>query len=240
MVELSVVIPVYNGEGTLETLIEEISQAIFMYSYEIILVDDCSPDGSKQVIEKLKGKYSQVVGYHLHQNLGQQTATLIGIQNSTGQYILTMDDDGQHDPKDILVLYEILKSGGYDLVYGIPEIKQHASYRKMGTVFTDWLFTVCLKKPSDLRISSFRILSRSLADSLNHLNQSFVYISALLLLQKPKVCHIHTRHRQRKVGQSNYTIAKLIGLYMKLLIYHVPCFKYLRRKSEPYIIEEIK
>lgn len=224
VLDLSIVIPVYNGAATIKLVCEELighltSQNI---SYEIILINDCSKDNSWYVIQKLSHKHNCINGVDLQSNMGQQNATYIGMKQAVGQYILTMDDDGQHDPRDVVSLFNVISDNKFDLVYGIPDQKQHKSYRHIGTMLTDLFFTVILKKNVRIKISSFRIFHSKLVQDIKINDGDFLYVSAELLKQKPRVANMTMAHRKRLEGKSNYTIKKLLQLYGKLVITYTP------------------
>ena len=121
MIELSVIVPVYNSEESLcifvEHLISEVSKKFL--TFEIICVDDGSSDQSWRVIRRLYSQYPQVVGIRLSRNFGQWPATICGLQHSKGSVLLTLDDDGQYDPKDGMALVELVLSGKHDVVCGM-------------------------------------------------------------------------------------------------------------------------
>jgi glycosyltransferase involved in cell wall biosynthesis len=123
---LSVVVPVYKSEAILPDLVQRLSQALpsLAEEYELILVNDCSPDRSWDVICDLARQYSWIRPINLMRNYGQHNALLCGIRAARYDVIVTMDDDLQHPPEEIPKLREVL-AGGYDVVYGTPEQEQH-------------------------------------------------------------------------------------------------------------------
>lgn len=240
MVDLiSIVVPVYNGENSLAELYSAIKKtaAANDFDFELILIDDHSPDQSYQKILELHNQDSRVKGIRLAQNFGQQNAIFCGFNFAAGDYIITMDDDLQHLPQDIALLYQQIKKG-YDVVYAIPEERAHSFYRRLGSKLTNWLFNLITPKNDEIRVSSFRIITREMMQKIKLSDKSFIYLSAIILEQKPEITNIYTRQQQRKYGQSNYNFLKLLKLFLKLYIYYgkLPFLKYLRRQKKQYII----
>ncbi|TDO89254.1 undecaprenyl-phosphate 4-deoxy-4-formamido-L-arabinose transferase [Halanaerobium saccharolyticum] len=238
---ISIVVPVYNGENSLEELYTSINQtaAANKLEFELILVDDHSPDQSYQEILKLHKQDSRVKGIRLAQNFGQQNAIFCGLNYATGDYIITMDDDLQHRPEDIFLLYQKIKEG-YDVVYAIPEERKYNFYRKLGSKLTNWLFNVITPKKDGITVSSFRIITREIMQKIIVSDKSFIYLSAIILQEEAEIANVYTRHQQRKYGQSNYNFLKLLKLFLQLYIYYheIPILKLFRSQKEQYLIAE--
>jgi undecaprenyl-phosphate 4-deoxy-4-formamido-L-arabinose transferase len=241
--KISIVIPVYNGEKSLEELYQKLLNTLneITNEFEIIMVDDNSSDQSYQKILSLNESDSRVKGIKLAKNYGQQNAIICGFNFADGDYIVTMDDDLQHKPCDIKKLYSKIKQG-YDIVYGIPQNRNYKFYRRIGSKLTNFLFNMISSKPDNIRVSSYRIMTRALLEKITAVNYSFVYISALVLKQDVKIANIEISHYSRKYGKSNYNIFKLSKLFIKLLIYYgsFPLLKTFRKKGKPYTIEDMK
>lgn len=220
---ISVVIPVYNSRNSLEELYIKLSLVLqkLTNNYEIILVDDGSTDESYEKMKVLRQGDSKVKVIQLDGNFGQQNAIICGFHHATGDYILNLDDDLQHPPEEIAKLITKLDEG-YDIVYGIPLLKQHSFYRNLGSKMTNYLFDKLLSKPVNVKISSFRVIKKSLIDELIKNNSSFVYISAIIFKHTDKVGNIYVKHNSRKHGKSNYNFKKLLKLFIKLYIYYSP------------------
>lgn len=238
---ISIVVPVYNGENSIEELYAAIKKtaAANNFDFELILVDDHSPDQSYQKILKLHNQDSRVKGIRLARNFGQQNAIFCGFNYAAGDYIITMDDDLQHRPQDINLLYQQIKKG-YDVVYAIPEAKAHSFYRRLGSKLTNWLFELITPKSEGIRVSSFRIINRKLLQKIINSDKSFIYLSAIILAEKPEITNVYTRQEERKYGQSNYNFLKLLKLFLKLFIYYgkLPFLKYFRSEKKQYLIAE--
>ena len=238
---ISIVVPVYNGENSLEELYTSINKtaAANKLEFELILVDDHSPDQSYQEILKLHNQDSRVKGIRLAQNFGQQNAIFCGFNYAVGDYIITMDDDLQHRPEDISLLYQKIKEG-YDVVYAIPEERSYSFYRRLGSKLTNWLFNLITPKKEKTRVSSFRIITGEMLEKIIDTDKSFIYLSAIILQEEAEIANVYTRHQQRKYGQSNYNFLKLLKLFLQLYIYYheIPILKLFRSQKEQYLIAE--
>lgn len=222
-VGISIVIPVYNSEGILDELYEKLSDAFkgLTGHYEIIMIDDASHDGSYDKMMKLHTLNKRVKIIQLERNFGQQNAIMCGLRYSSGDYVITMDDDLQHPPEEIYkLLGEIEK--GFDAVYGIPVEKRHQTYRNMGTQAINCFFNMVMGKPKNIRISSFRIMKRRLVQEIVKADTSFVYISAELFHHTSNVGNVPVKHENRRRGRSNYNLLKLTRLFFKLFCYYSP------------------
>ena len=227
--DISVVIPVYNSSSSIEELIGRIIKSLkeLCSGFEIILVDDCSKDNSLDKLKSLKNKYDQVKIISLKENHGQQAAIKIGIEQAKGDYIVTMDDDLEHQPEDIRLLLEKI-SQGYDVVYGVYNNENYPLYRKLGSKLVDGFFTYGLGKPKNIRVGSYRIINRKTANKILKDNTPFVYITAITMKYTKNFGNVYVSHRERKYGQSNYNFIKLSKVFLNLFYYYklVPIFNH--------------
>ena len=239
---ISIVIPVYNSKDSLFELYQRIKESLKGedFNFELILVDDRSSDSSYQKITDLSREDKRVKGIRLAQNFGQQNAIFCGFNYTQGDYIITMDDDLQHRAEDIVKLYKKIKAGDYDAVYAIPKNRDYSLPRKIGSKLTDKLFNLITPKTNNVRVSSFRIITRELLQQILQVDKSFIYISAIMLQQNIKIANIYTEHKDRKYGESNYNFFKLIKLFFKLSLYYskIPLLNYFRSKNKQYLIEK--
>ena len=217
--KISVVIPVYNSskivEKTVSQTISELSK--WAEEFEIILVNDGSPDNSWQIIKSLALSSPHVVSINLLKNYGQHTAVFCGIKNATGKYIITMDDDLQNPPSELIKLYERIKEG-YDLVFAKFESKKHSSFRILGSKFVNFLNRKIFNQPKDLTLSNFRIFSSETGNRAIKYKTNYPYIPGLLLMHAGTIGNVTTKHQKREIGGSNYTISKIFKLVTRLLI----------------------
>ncbi len=200
----SIVIPVYNSSKTLEDLCTRIHRVFenLQKSYDIILVDDASADHSWQMMKKIQKEQPSVNILQLMKNFGQHNAIACGLHYVTGHFAITMDDDLQHPPEEIPKLIAKIDEG-YDVVYGAMEKKHANALRKAGSNFFHFLNRAIFRTPKDLKLSSFRILSKEIVDEIIKITR--------------KVANAAVRHDHRQSGESTYSLFKLIKLTFNLV-----------------------
>lgn len=238
---ISIVIPVYNSADSLFELYNSIKKTmnIKKLKFELIFVDDHSLDQSYQKILALAKKDNQVKGFRLAQNFGQQNAIFCGLKYAEGDYIVTMDDDLQHQPQVIFSLYQKIKAD-YDVVYAVPKNSSNNWYRRIGSKLTNLLFNYISPKKKGLRVSSFRMINKKILKKIIVSDKSFIYLSAIILKENPKIANIYTQKQARKYGESNYNFLKLFKLFLKLYLYYgkLPFLQFFYSKKEQYLIAE--
>jgi undecaprenyl-phosphate 4-deoxy-4-formamido-L-arabinose transferase len=213
---LSIVVPVYRGAETVTELVEALGGELRKtYDLEIVLVEDCSPDNSGQVMRGLAEKYPWVVCVHLSRNFGEHNAVLAGLNHASGDFIVTMDDDLQNPPSEVGRMVEQLEAG-FDVVYSRYEHKQHHWFRNLGSRLNDRVANVMLGKPRDLYLSSFKAMSRFVVDEITKFDGPFPYIDGLILRTTRNIQVVTVEHHQRAVGTSGYTLRKLIRLWVNM------------------------
>ena len=217
--EYSVVVPVYNSEDSLYELCQRISQVFngMGKTYEIILVDDSSADNSWQIMKERKKNDEHIKIIQLMRNFGQHNAVICGFHHVTGKYVITMDDDLQNPPEEIPKLRNKILEG-YDVVIGAQEVKQDSIFKNLGSFFIRYLNTKIFNKPKDLKLSSFRIMTRAVVDEIKVLKTPYPYISGMMLSLTRNLTNVTVKHDKRKYGSSTYTIKKLIELAFNLII----------------------
>ena len=218
MLELSVVVPVYGSANILPNLAKRLSEvlepALGRDNYEVILVHDHGPDHAWEVIEALAREHAWLRGIDLRRNAGQHNALMAGLAAASGQRIVTMDDDLQHDPADIPRILQALESA--DLCYVQFEARQHATWKRMGSAFNDWVATRLLGKPRGLYLSPFRGFRAGVRDEAVRYRGPFVYLDGLLLQSTDDVTTITARHHAREDGRSGYSLRKSISLWLQM------------------------
>ena len=219
-VDISVVVPVYNSSQSITELVTRIIKTIEedKTTFEIVLVEDFSRDDSLAIITRLSNEDSRVQVISLKNNSGQQAAIKMGIKSAVGEVVVTIDDDLEQQPEDIPLLLKKLKKG-YDVVYGVPSRTGYPFYRQFGSNVVDLFFTICLQKPKNKRVGSFRVMNRKTVNAIIADNTPFVYITAITLRNTKNIGNIMVNYEERKYGKSNYTIRKLITLFINLY-YH--------------------
>jgi len=210
MLDISVIIPVYNGSKTIEKLYQELSKILKKNSksYEILFVDDSSKDKSFNIISDICKKDKSVTGILLSKNYGQHNAVYCGFQNSKGKYIITMDDDLQHPPQEIPKIIKHLKKG-YDVVYAIPKIHRHSLIRNFFSKLTKSIISLMMQNENAKNINSFRIFKSSLFEQFRGINNPNINIDSLLFWTTNNFGSIKVNHKKRKLGKSGYTFFRL-------------------------------
>ena len=201
--EISVVVPVYNSEGSLPHLIQQLHAAFPDQDLEIVLVNDGSSDGSWDVICALAGSDSSVRGLNLMRNYGQHNALLAGIRAARGETIVTIDDDLQHPPEEIRKLLGEL-SKGYDVVYGTPEKMRHSALRNVAAWTTKIVLQKAIGAKTARRVSAFRVFRTDLRRAFADYRSPYISIDVLLTWATSKFSSVPVRHRPREIGKSNY------------------------------------
>lgn len=214
--KLSFVIPCYRSENTIETVVQEIRDTVATRSgtdYEIVLVNDCSPDGVWQVIKRLAANDKHIKGICLAKNFGQHCALMAGYGQATGDYIISLDDDGQTPASESFKLVDKLEEG-YDVVYGYYKHSRQHLFRRFGTWVNKKMAEAIIGQPKTLRTTSFFIMRKFIVDEIVRYPNPFAYISGLVFRATKSLGNVEVQHRRRLEGESGYTIAGLIGLWI--------------------------
>jgi len=215
---ISVVVPVYKSEAILPELVQRLSQSLpsLADQYELILVNDCSPDGSWKIICQLQRQYPWICGINLMRNYGQHNALLCGIRAARYDVIVTMDDDLQHPPEEIPKLLELL-AGGYDVVYGTPQQEQHGLGRDLASLATKMALRNVVGAEIASQVSAFRAFRKQVADVFRQYEGSFVSVDVLLTWGTNRFAATKVRHEARRQGTSGYTFRKLVTHSMNMM-----------------------
>ncbi|RJP85620.1 MAG: glycosyltransferase [Desulfobacteraceae bacterium] len=209
--DISVIIPVYKSEADLPSLIERLLPVLKGLSkkFEIIIVNDGSPDSSERVISDLSARFLEIHGISLMRNYGQHNALLCGIREAKYEIIVTMDDDLQHPPEEIPKLLDKLHEG-YDVVYGTPQKEAHGLWRDLASKFTKWALQAAMGAHIAKNVSAFRAFRTELRNAFVDYQSPFVSIDVLLTWGTTRFAAVVVRHEERKTGVSNYTFGKLM------------------------------
>ncbi|MGH8053009.1 MAG: glycosyltransferase [Stenotrophomonas sp.] len=217
-IEVSIVIPVYGSAGILPMLatrLESALQACAPDAFEVILVHDHGPDNAWQVIRSLAADRPWLKGINLRRNAGQHNAVMAGFSHASGRFVVTMDDDLQHDPDDIPRILQTLHDGA-DLCYVSFEDRKHALWKKAGSAFNDFVASKLLNKPRNLYLSPFRGIRREICESAMEYRGPFVYVDGLLLQATSNYATISGKHHARQDGKSGYSLRKSISLWLQM------------------------
>jgi len=206
---LSIVVPVFRSEKTLNELVNRITNSISDKSVEIILIDDASGDGTWTTICSIARQNSMVTGIRLGRNSGQHGALLAGVRAAKFQTVVTLDDDLQNPPEEINKLIDALVPG-VDVVYGVStEVKQNF-YRRAGSKLVRKFFASALGFNSAVSMSSFRTFRTALREGFNTALGPNVSLDALLTWSTTRFTVVEVKHDERKIGDSHYTFRKLV------------------------------
>lgn len=211
----SFVIPCYNSSQSISLVVKEIQDKMLEMQeteYEIILVNDHSKDNTKEVIFGLADQ-ANIRAISLAKNSGQDAACLCGYKASKGDYVISLDDDGQNPANEVDKLINKLNEG-YDVVIAHYPNKQHESWRNIGSKINDIMEIEMLGKPKELYVGSYFIAKRFIIDQITQYTNPYPYIRGLLLSATDNIANVDVHHRSREFGTSQYTLKKLLGLWI--------------------------
>ena len=216
---LSIVVPVYRSAQILPQLVEKIFAEMHKEglndSFELVLVNDASPDNSWQVIRSLAQQHAFIKGISLRRNFGQHNAIMAGLHYISGDFVVLMDDDLQHPPHAIGDLMRAL-SAGYDVCYTNYLNRQHAAWKKLGSRFNDWMATHLLGKPKGLYLSSFKGLRNEIVQEIILYDGPYAYIDGLIFDVTRSITTIDIEHQARHEGVGNYNLRRSLSLWLKM------------------------
>lgn len=216
MEKISFVVPCYRSENTITSVVEEVKTEMAAhpdYDYEIVLVNDNSPDNVWDVITKLSESDKRIKAIRLLRNFGQHSALMAGYGVCTGDYVVTIDDDGQTPVDQTFILMDKLLEG-FDVVYGKYEKRKDNLFRKIGTGINNWMSKTLLGKPKDLHLTSFFVARAKIIKEICNYKNGFPYIWGLVLRTTKSIANATIQHKERIEGESGYTLGKLLNLWM--------------------------
>lgn len=214
---LSVIIPVYNSEQTINRLVEHVLETLNRTTLEIVLVNDGSRDRSEQVCTELAKRFSEVKFISLRRNSGEFNAVMCGLNHASGDYCVMIDDDFQNPPTEILKLVETAQQGDYDVVYSFYATKKHSWFRNFGSWLVNRVTTWLLEKPNDLYLSSFKLINQAVVQEIIKYKGPYPYLDGLIFRVTRNLGRVQVSHNAREEGQSGYTLRKLTSLFMTIL-----------------------
>ncbi|MBO5472242.1 MAG: glycosyltransferase family 2 protein [Lachnospiraceae bacterium] len=213
---VSFVIPCYRSEQTIGGVIEEINSTMAglpQYSYEIVLVNDASPDDTFEVIRELCRQQPDICGVNLAKNFGQHAALMAGFHYVRGEIVVCLDDDGQTPASEVGKLLQGIEEGA-DVVYAKYAHKQHNTFRNFGSKVNELMTRVMLGKPKELYLSSYFAARRFVVEEMLRYTNSYPYVIGLVLRSTKKIINVEVTHREREIGTSGYTVSKLLALWI--------------------------
>ena len=219
MQKVSIVIPAYRSKDSLPILVERIENVLTTdeIDYEVIIIDDFSPDDTWEVLIKLKKIYERLIIIRLLRNSGQHNAILCGFSIAKGDIIVTMDDDLQNPPEEIPKLIAAINQG-YDLAIGAYDSKKHSIRRNVGGNFVDAIQRNIFKLPKNFQLTSFRAIRKVVVENVNSMSAVYPYITSMLLSHTSSYTNVPVHHDLRIFGKSNYDFNKSISLAFNLLL----------------------
>ena len=212
---ISFVIPCYRSSQTLPGVIQEIKdtmKTLKNYEYEIVLVNDSSPDDTFCVITGLCRENDNITGINLAKNFGQHAALMAGFHYVKGDVVVCLDDDGQTPACEVGRLLAGIEEGA-DVVYAKYNHKHHSGFRNFGSRVNEVMTRIMLGKPKDLYVSSYFAAKRFVVDEMIRYEYAYPYVIGLVLRTTKNIVNVEIDHRDRQAGESGYTLKKLLGLW---------------------------
>ena len=214
---LSIVVPVYRGAATIGLLVGALAALQPVGGMEIILVNDGSPDNSAEVCQALLTTAKVPLVYIEHsRNFGEHNAVMSGLRQARGAYVITMDDDLQNPPEEVVRLYDHARLGDWDVVYTRYADKKHAAWRNLGSAFANKVADWFMDKPKGLYLSTFRCMSALVVSAVTRYAGPYPYVDGLIMQVTQRIDSIEVRHLPRAEGRSNYTMRRLVRLWLNL------------------------
>lgn len=214
--DLSIVIPVYRSAAILPKLLDEISLSVPSgLIFEVILVNDGSPDNSWHVIQQLAENNPNIIGINLRKNAGQHNAIMAGLREASGEVIAMMDDDFQHPPCYLPDFFNAIQKGA-DVCYSrFRKIKQKY-WKVLGSYFNGYVANFLLDKPKDLYLSPYKAISKSIRDVIVNYDGPYPYIDGLILSCTDSISVIDVDHQERSIGKGGYSFRKSLSLWIMM------------------------
>lgn len=216
---ISICIPCYRSAKTLPIVVKSIKKEFESRTedYQIVLVNDGSPDNTFQIIQEICKKDKKITGVNLMRNYGQASAKIAALQYALGDVVVFMDDDGQHPADGIFKLVDKLNEG-YDVVYAAFSHKKHSAFKRLTSNLHNWLAEKMGNKPKGIKRSSFSAWSRPVADALRNYKSPFVSIGSYMMHITVNYANVEIEHKERIAGKSGYTLKKLLKMWMNIFI----------------------
>lgn len=214
--KISIVIPCYCSSQTVGYVLDKIGETMARheeYLYEIILVNDGSADNTFEVISGYAARDAHIVAVDLSKNFGQHSALMAAYSLVTGDYVLGMDDDGEHNPEEMFKLIGKLEEG-YDYVCARFTSSDHSLYKKLGSRFNNWMATNFIGKPKDAIFSSYYVMRRFVVDEIIKSQNPKPYIGGMIVSVTKKLASVPIEHCSRRAGSSGYSFKKSVALWI--------------------------
>ena len=218
MVLLSFVIPCYRSENTIEMVINEIIDTVSQregYEYEIIAVNDSSPDNVYSVLKKLAKANKKLKIINFAKNMGKPAAVLAGYSVITGDYVINLDDDYQCPVYELWKLLELVENDKCDCATAVYETKKESFVKRIGSNLNMWMGQIMLEKPKGLRLENFRVMKAFVAKEMIKYKKPYPYIEGLILRVTNRIMCVLMEERERgDNNRSGFTFRKSAALLM--------------------------
>lgn len=233
MSKYSVVIPCYKSSKTIAHVISQTVETfgqLGIDDFEFILVNDCSPDRGETIgeLNRLADELGYVKAINLGKNVGQHNATMAGLHFAEGDFVISMDDDGQTHPSQLCYLLDKLDEG-FDLVYGYYEEKKENGFRRLGSALNHWTARKLLHKPAWLKTSSYWVARKYVRDYAIRFTYPNVHLQGIFLSITSNIACVPIKHFAREYSTSGYTLKKLIQLYSNIISYSAALINYVTK-----------
>ena len=219
MTLLSFVIPCYRSERTIRAVTDEIIQTVAErqdYDYEIICVNDCSPDNVYSVLKQLASENQKIKIINFAKNMGKHSAVLAGYRFAFGDYIVTLDDDMQSPVYELWKMIEPLEQNEYDVAMARYPVKKQAAWKNLGSIFNNWVSTILLQKPKGMdHVGNIFACKRFVAGEMAKYPNPYPYLEGLMLRATRRILMIDMEERVRGDDQSTgYTLGRSVALFV--------------------------
>ncbi len=213
---ISVAIPCYCSAKTISRVVHDLTEEFARHAveYQIVLVNDGSPDNTFEVITNISRGNANVMAVNLSKNYGQHAARMAAIPFLKGEYIVYMDDDGQHPASGIFQMLDKLEEGNYDVVYALFMQKKHSLLKRLASAVNTATLNFLTGKPKDVKNSSFSIMRRYVAEEMKKYKSPFPSWTGFLMQITRNISNVELAHHERISGKSNYTLKKMMQLYV--------------------------
>lgn len=211
--KLSVISPIYKGEKMLDELVSRIEASVetFTKDYEIILVNDCSPDESWAKIKEICGRNTKVKGINLSRNFGQHYAITAGLTESTGEWVTVMDCDLQDRPEEIPNLYQKAQEG-YDTVFAQRIERKDGFLKRLSSTLFNATFAFLTDQEQDKTVGNFGIYHRQVINAVLSMGDSVRWFPIMVKWVGFKIGYMAVAHAERAEGKSSYSLRRLLSV----------------------------
>lgn len=215
---ISFVIPCYASEGSVALVIQEIREVVAQkaneYDYQIVAVNDCSPDNVYAVLQREAAKDPKVTAIDLARNGGRHNALICGCHYTYGDYIVFIDDDQQCPCDRLWDLLDPVVNGDYDVAIAKYPKKKESGFKRFGSKVNDTVANWLLNKDKELKFSNFSVMKKFVRDEVIRYQNPYPYISGLMLRSTKHVCNVQMEERERQIGVGHYSFRKSFSLWM--------------------------